>query len=107
MTGQKRDVLYRQELQYLKKHGVAVHILNQLKKKDPLLRKELHKTANENRDDKIPQKTFEAHLKKMIMHGLVYEIFTNDLKFKIILSPIGKDIHNIIRKTSIPLVTTN
>ena len=107
MARQIKELLYRQEVQYLKKQKIASRILDQLKKKDHVLQKELHKNLNVNQDDSIPQKTFEKHLKKMIMYGLVQEIFTKDLKFKIILSSIGKDVHSIVRKTNGYLTATN
>ena len=107
MTRQVNYAVYEHEIQYVEKHKVAACALDQLKKKDHLVSKELHKIVVGCLDEKISQKSFQRHIKGMIMQGLVQEIFTNDKKFEIILSPIGEDVHRIIRKTDSHLVTSH
>lgn len=99
--------LYKDEIEYVEKYDQAACALDQLKKKNYLVFKELHKIVDACLDEKISQKSFEQCVKGMINHGLVLEIFSNDKKFKIALSPIGVAVHRTISTNNPHLVATH
>lgn len=105
MSGQVNYTLYKDEIQYVEKFRQAACALGQLSKKDHIVFKELHKIVDNCLDEKVTQKSFEECIKGMIMQGLILETFSNDKKFRIALSPIGKEIHKTIRKSNDHLVT--
>jgi len=107
MTGQINYTLYKNEIEYVEKYDEAACTLDQLNKKNQLVFKELHKIVDDCLDEKISQKSFEQCIKGMILHGLVLEKFTNDKKFRIALSPIGKEVRRAIHKSNHHLTTAH
>ena len=105
MSKQVNYTMYKNEIEFVEKYQEAACTLGQLTKKDHIVFKELHKIVDTCLDEKVSQKNFEQCIKGMIMQGLVLETFSNDKKFRIALSPIGKEIHQTIRKNNDHLVT--
>ena len=104
MNKQVNYTMYKNEIKFVEKYREAACALGQLTKKDHVVFKELHKMVDTCLDEKVSQKSFKRCVKGMIMQGLVLETFSIDLKFRIELSLIGKDVHQMIRKNNDHLV---
>ena len=100
MTGQVNYTMYKNEIEYLEKFRPAACTLDQLKKKNHLAIKELHKIVGKCLNEKVSQKSYEQCIKEMMMQGLIQETFSNDKKFRIVISPIGKEVHRTVSKTN-------
>ena len=100
MTGQVNYTMYKNEIEYVEKFRPAACTLGQLKKNNHLAIKELHKIVDNCLNEKVPQKSFEQCIKEMIMQGLIQETFSIDKKFRIVISPIGKEVYRTISKTN-------
>ena len=98
MSRQVNYTPFKNEIEYVEKYDKVACALDQLSKRDQLVFKELYKIVDHWLVSKVSQKSFEQCVKGMIMHGLVLEKFTNDKKFKIVLSPIGVRVHKAIHK---------
>ena len=107
MAGQANYAAYKNEIEYVEKHSQVACALDQLNKKNYLVFKELHKIVDACLDEKVSQKTFEQCIKGMINRGLVLETFSNDKQFKIILSPIGEEVHRTIHGSNPHLTSSS
>lgn len=100
--------IYRNEIKFAEKYDEAACALDHLSKKNQLIIKDLYRIVDACLEEKITRKSFEQCLKGMILEGLVVETFSNDKKFRIGLSPIGKEVHQaLINKKNKHLVTVH
>lgn len=99
--------MYENEIEFIEKYDEAACALDQLSKRNKLMIKELHRIVDTCMDDKVSRRSFEQCLKGMILEGLIIETFSNDKKFRIALSPIGKEVHQVIKKKNHHLTTVH
>ena len=107
MNNQVHSVIYKNEIKYVEKYKAAACALDQLHRQDLLAFKELYKVVDACLEEKMTQKKFKQCIKGMINNGLVFDKFTNDMEFKITLTPIGKDVYRVIRVTNHHLTSSN
>jgi len=96
--------MYSNEIKFVEKYDEAACALGQLNKKKEFRFNDLYKVVDTCLDEKISKKSFEQCIKGMILTGLVMETFTKNQKFRIGISPIGKEVHKTIKNSNKHLI---